>query len=170
MTGDRLQRWMVLCVLLLLPAACRDGGGDDTTDTDPHPGGDADADDPYSAARQDCVDRINEYRASEGLPAYDRWTEAEDCADSQAEQDAASNTAHGAFGQCDEWAQNECPGFGSVDQVIDRCLQMMWDEGPGDDFNTHGHYINMTNPDYTQAACGFYTTSSGDVWAVQDFR
>ena len=49
-------------------------------------------------------------------------------------------------------------------------LTMMWDEGPGEDFQTHGHYINMTSEDYTRAACGFYTTSSGGVWAVQDFR
>jgi len=33
-----------------------------------------------------------------------------------------------------------------------------------------GHYINMSNPDYTEVACGFYTTPDGYVWAVQDFR
>jgi hypothetical protein len=100
----------------------------------------------------------------------ERWTDAEPCADSEAEKDSISGTPHSASGQCDEWAQNECPGWGSLDQIVDGCLQMMWDEGPGADFNTHGHYINMSNPDYTRAACGFFVTSQGDVWAVQDFR
>ena len=141
-----------------------DGDSDSDTDTD------ADGDDPLASYRISCVDKINEYRATLGLDPYDRWTEAESCADDQAQQDSVSGTAHGAFGQCDEWAQNECPGWGSLDQIISSCLQMMWDEGPGEDFQAHGHYINMSSEDYTRAACGFYTTASGDVWAVQDFR
>ena len=47
---------------------------------------------------------------------------------------------------------------------------MMWDEGPGSDFSTHGHYINMSNPAYTQVACGYYSKPDGRVWSVQDFR
>ena len=31
----------------------------------------------YAVARQECVDRINAFRATEGLPAYTRWTSAE---------------------------------------------------------------------------------------------
>ena len=47
----------------------------------------------------------------------------------------------------------------------------MWAEGPGTDFSAHGHYINMSSTDYTQVACGYYTTSDGKtVWAVQDFK
>lgn len=47
---------------------------------------------------------------------------------------------------------------------------MMWAEGPGADFQQHGHYINMSSTSYTTVACGFYTTAGGDVWSVQDFR
>jgi uncharacterized protein YkwD len=46
----------------------------------------------------------------------------------------------------------------------------MWAEGPGADFNLHGHYINMSNPDFTKVACGFYETAQGDYWAVQNFQ
>ncbi|MEB2321900.1 MAG: hypothetical protein OZ921_05255, partial [Sorangiineae bacterium] len=38
--------------------------------------------DPYAAARQACVDGINQYRATLGLAPYARWTSAEACADS----------------------------------------------------------------------------------------
>lgn len=86
-------------------------------------------------------------------------------------KDSQSGQAHGAFGQCGEWAQNECPGWpGPPGGMITDCLQMMWDEGPGADFNTHGHYINMSSQQYTQVACGFYVTPSGDVWAIQNFK
>jgi hypothetical protein len=130
----------------------------------------SDEHDPYEAERRSCVDRINEYRSTLGLSPYTRWAEAEACADSEAEQDSISGVPHSAFGQCDERAQNECPGWGSLDQIVDGCLQMMWDEGPGSDFNTHGHYINMSSADYTRAACGFFVTDSGNVWSVQNFQ
>jgi uncharacterized protein YkwD len=138
---------------LIAFAACDDGGGRALD-------GQSDA----------CVDRINGFRDSIGLPPLGRWSDAESCADGQARADSEENAAHFAFGQCDEYAQNECPGWPSYDDVIEGCLQMMWDEGPGDDYSAHGHYINMTNTAYTEVACGFYTTPDGAVWAVQDFR
>jgi hypothetical protein len=46
----------------------------------------------------------------------------------------------------------------------------MWDEGPGEPYSVHGHYINMTNPLYGMVACGFYETGGGSVWAVQNFQ
>jgi hypothetical protein len=74
------------------------------------------------------------------------------------------------------FAQNECPGWDSEEEVIDGCLQSMWDEGPPPTgtcnnacFQMYGHHINMTNTDYTKVACGFYTTAGGDTWAVQNF-
>ena len=122
-------------------------------------------------AEQLCVDTINQYRASLGLPAYARWNAEESCADGQAKSDSASGTAHGAFGQCGESAQNECPGWpGPPDAMIPQCLAMMWAEGPGTDFTKHGHYINMSSTQYTKVACGFTTLSDGSVWAVQDFQ
>jgi hypothetical protein len=129
---------------------------------------------------QDCVDRINQLRAEcQGLPPLDRWDDGEGCADDEAEYDstdgpAGGHSAHAGWSggvDCEDgWAQNECPGWPSVDAVVDGCLQDMWDEGPGEPYSAHGHYINMTNPDYTEVACGFYTTDDGDVWAVMNFR
>ncbi len=115
-------------------------------------------------AYQACVDRINAFRATKGLPALARRTDKEPCADGQAKSDSETGTAHGAFNTCDDWAQNECPGWGSVDDVIQNCLQAMWNEGPGG-----GHYENMIS-DRTYVWCGFYTTPAGKVWSVQDFK
>jgi hypothetical protein len=131
--------------------------------------------DPY----QDCVDRINQFRTECAcLPPLERWTDGEMCADEMAEYDS-TRTAHAGFadGICEGGsAQNECPGWGSSEQVIDGCLQAMWAEGPppqepcdGQCFQDHGHYINMTNERYTQVACGFFETGDGEVWAVQNF-
>lgn len=131
--------------------------------------------DPY----QDCVDRINQFRTECAcLEPLQRWTEAEACADQQAEYDS-TRSAHAGFsnGICDAGnAQNECPGWRSVDQVIDRCLQSMWDEGPppqdpcnGQCFQDHGHFLNMSSTRSTRVACGFFETPGGEVWSVQNF-
>ncbi len=66
-----------------------------------------------------------------------------------------------------EFAQDECPGWpGPADAtMVTSCLKAMWAEGPGG-----GHYENMKNAKYTQVACGFYTSSGGKVWAVQNFK
>jgi hypothetical protein len=118
-----------------------------------------------------CVDTINVHRASIGLPPYARWTAAEACVDAQSLADSQSGVPHSAFGQCGEWAQNECPGWpGPPAQMIGSCLQAMWNEGPGQDFGAHGHYINMTSTTYTRVACGFSVLPNGAVWAAQDFR
>lgn len=115
---------------------------------------------------QDCVDIINMYRATIGAPPYARWTDGEMCVDGQAKADSQSGTPHSAFGQCNEWAQDECPGWpGPPDQMIGDCLAAMWAEGPGG-----GHYDNMSSTMYTKAACGYYTLGDGSVWATQDFQ
>jgi hypothetical protein len=129
---------------------------------------------------QDCVDRINQFRTQCAcLPPLARNLDGEACADQMAEYDAGKNTAHA--GHTDKvcqpsGAQNECPGYSSNNQVISLCMQQMWDEGPpptnpceGDCFQEHGHFINMTSKSSTKVACGFYTTASGKVWAVQNF-
>jgi len=130
---------------------------------------------------QDCVDRINQFRTQCAcLPALARWTEGEACADQMSEYDAMQNVAHAGFEDkiCSSGSggQNECPGYSSNSQVITLCLQQMWSEGPGPQdpcngqcFEDHGHYINMTSKSMTKVACGFYTTSSGKVWAAQNF-
>ncbi len=101
-----------------------------------------------------------------GSPALTRWTAEEKCASSQAQSDSKSGAAHGAFGTCSEYGQNECPGWpGPAGDMIPSCLKMMWGEGPGG-----GHYENMKATRYTQVSCGFYTLPDGSVWAVQNFR
>jgi hypothetical protein len=113
-----------------------------------------------------CWSQVNAFRAKINLPPLARWTEAEKCSDQQSVNDSNSGVAHGSFGSCNEFAQNECPGNpGPTRESLVDCLQMMWDEGPGG-----GHYDNMTNRRYTKVACGVHVTPSGAVWSVQNFR
>ena len=129
---------------------------------------------------QDCVDRINQFLTQCAcLPALTRATDGEACADQMAAYDAAMNSAHaGAIANIctPSGSQNECPGYASNNQVISLCMQQMWDEGTpptssctGTCYEQHGHYINMTDPSVHRVACGFFTTSSGQVWAAQNF-
>lgn len=126
--------------------------------------------DPYESYRQKCVDQINSYRATLGLPPYQRWSASESCADGEAKSDSETGQAHGAFPSCGESAQNECPGYPGLDSTVTTCLAQMWAEGPGSDFQQHGHYINMSSTQYSRVACGFHQTPGGSVWAVQDFQ
>jgi Cysteine-rich secretory protein family len=120
---------------------------------------------------QGCVDVINAYRDSLGLAHLERWVDAEACASEQAQLDYEADEAHSSFGACDERAQNTCPGWPlPIDGSLPDCLQLMWREGPGEDFEAHGHFLNMSNPSYTQVACGTYETPDGSWWGVQDFR
>jgi hypothetical protein len=106
------------------------------------------------------------YRTAKGLPAYARWTEEESCADGQATSDGSGSSAHGAFGKCGEFAQNECPGWpGPPDTMIPKCLEAMYGEGPGG-----GHYEAMLSTKYTKVSCGFGAAPGGAIWAVQNFR
>jgi hypothetical protein len=133
----------------------------------------AGSDDPH----QKCVDRINEYRATLQLAPLARWVEGEACTDQQSADDNVTDKAHGNVGKCDESAQNTCPNWRSVDQVLSGCLQLMWDEGPppdpdnctGDCFQMHGHFINMSSTRFTKVACGFNTGADGKVWSNQNF-
>jgi hypothetical protein len=129
---------------------------------------------------QDCVNRINQFLTQCAcLPALTRATDGEACADQMAAYDAAMNSPHaGAIANiCSpNGSQNECPGYASNNQVISLCMQQMWDEGPpptasctGTCYEQHGHYINMTDPSVHRVACGFFTTTSGQVWAAQNF-
>lgn len=118
---------------------------------------------------QDCVDRINQLRwECQCLPPLERWTDAEMCSDQQSADDQNGGGAHGNFGDCGENAQNTCPNWGSPEQLIGGCLQMMWDEGPGEDFQAHGHYINMSSTSYGRVACGI--SGDGQVWSNQNFK
>jgi hypothetical protein len=126
--------------------------------------------DAYGDARKRCVDRTNELRATQRLAPIPRLASAEACVDGQAKSDSETGEPHGAFDAClnqvKSWrgaAQNECPGYASVESALGDCLDAMWAEGPGG-----GHYDNMVGG-ATHTACGFYTTPQGKVWMVQDF-
>ncbi len=163
---------MLGCALTL---ACTDedaGGDADETGDVGDGGGDGDGGcgDPGDPA-QLCVDTINMYRATLDLPPYARWCEAEVCSDGEAQMDSVSGEPHGAFGMCGENAQNECPGWpGPPASMIEDCLALMWAEGPGEDFQKHGHYINMSSTKYSKVACGFHSSGASGVWAVQNFK
>lgn len=177
-----MRRGVSLLIMMSLSACTGDDGEPTTTtevgeefsdegDWSESEGDTGNPGNPYDAAAQHCVDTINMYRATLDLPPYQRWTEAEVCSGEEAESDSMTQTPHGAFGQCDEWAQNECPGWeGPPEQLLDGCLAAMWAEGPGEPFEDHGHYINMSSTQYTKVACGFYQTGEGDYWAIQNFQ
>lgn len=144
----------------LLASGCSSGDGSTGASSDA-----------LAGPRAACVDGINAYRATLGLPPYAAWTEQNTCSDGEAAADSKSGKAHGAFGTCTEMAQNECPGWpGPPDTMIGSCLKMMWAEGPGADFAKHGHYINMSSTKYTKVSCGFFQTADGKWWSVQNFR
>jgi hypothetical protein len=121
----------------------------------------------------DCIARINQFRACVCVPPVTRYQTGEDCANQVAQYDYELASPHAGFGAgiCSPVgsAENECPGWTTPQSTVDGCLQQMFNEGPGD-YATHGHYTNMTNPTYTRAACGFYIAPTGQiVWAVQHF-
>ena len=123
---------------------------------------------------EDCVARINQLRwGCQCLPPLVRWKGGEQCANKEAKHDS-THGPHAGFnaGICKPHglAQNECPGWPSRAGVLDGCLQAMWNEGPGKRFSKHGHYVNMSNPDYERVACGFAKTPDGKIWSVQNFR
>lgn len=140
------------------------GGGTTGAEVDNHP-------------HQACVDRINELRATLSLPPLQRWTEAEGCSDMQSQKDHVSGVAHGNFPQCGEGGQNTCPDWRDQASIIGGCLDRMWAEGPAPGptcdeacFQAHGHYLNMTNTEFTKVACGFYDDGAGAVWSNQNFK
>ncbi len=141
--------------------------------------------DPLATYRQLCVSTINSFRATKGLAALTEWTSAETCVDGQSTADQTSNTAHSAFGNCNENAQDECITTNSTSQLV-ACLTSMWNEKnnaactgcdacsgapsttcPNCTYSTCGHYVNMSAQFYTEVACGF---SSLGGWSTQDFK
>jgi uncharacterized protein YkwD len=122
----------------------------------------------------DCVARINQFRACVCLPPLARWDAGESCATQDSQYDYTQNTAHAGFEAkvCTPQgnAENECPSWGSTTQVVSGCMQQMFDEGPGQPYSAHGHYINMTNTSYKMVACGFYKSPDAGLWSVQNFQ
>ncbi len=128
--------------------------------------------------RQACLDKINEYRATENLAPLTLAPEAKQtCTDKEAADDLAANKAHGHFGDCGEWAQNSGPNFSTswrktAIEVSDAYLKMMWEDEKAlvtsgerdpkkdEDYPYIGHYLNMKG-NYKTVACGIALTADG---------
>ena len=128
--------------------------------------------------REDCLAKINEYRATENLdPLTLAPEEKQTCTDNQAADDLASNKAHGHFGDCGEGAQNSGPNFSTswrktATEATDAFLKMMWEDEKAlvisgerdpdkkEDYSYIGHYLNMKG-DYKTVACGIALTEDG---------
>ena len=138
--------------------------------------------------REDCLAKINEYRATEDLePLTLASEEKQTCADKQSADDLKSNKAHGHFGDCGEFAQNSGPNFNAKWQknataVAEYYLKMMWEEekalvtsgerdpNKSEDYPYIGHYLNMKNTSYTKVACGITLSEDGKKgWFNVDF-
>ena len=131
-----------------------------------------------ASAQQFCVSETNRYRAMDGKPALMESAALETYADagamhdfSTAPHDHFSSTSGGGIAM----AENECPGqFGwnytegqDLNMVVGMCIAAFYSEGPGTDYSTHGHYINMMGP-YAKLGCGIYYTG-GKITIVQDY-
>jgi hypothetical protein len=128
--------------------------------------------------REDCLAKINEYRATENLePLTLAPEEKQACTDKQAGDDLAENKAHGHFQACGEWAQNTGPNFSTswrktATEATDAFLKMMWEDEKAlvtsgerdpdkkEDYSYIGHYLNMKG-NYKTVACGIALSEDG---------
>ena len=159
------MRW----ILVLALAAC--GGSDGGTTGDAPPGG--------QSAKQFCVSETNRYRAMNSKPALAESAQLEAYADTGAMVDYTSNMPHSHFSSTSgggiAFAENECPGHsgwqlppgGDMNAVVGQCIAAFYAEGPGTDYATHGHYINMMG-NYAKLGCGIYVSGT-DITIVQDY-
>jgi hypothetical protein len=153
---------------LIVLAAC--GGGADTG-VDAAPGG--------TSAKQFCVSETNRYRAMNGKPAVTESSPLETYADAGAMVDYNANSPHMHFTSTNgggiAFAENECPGHsgwnlppgGDMNALVGQCILAFYMEGPGTDYATHGHYINMMGP-YAKLGCGIFQSGT-DVTIIQDY-
>ena len=128
--------------------------------------------------REDCLAKINEYRATENLdPLTLAPEEKQTCTDQEAADDLAENKAHGHFGNCGEGAQNSGPNFNTswrktATEATEAFLKMMWEDEKAlvtsgerdpdkkEDYSYIGHYLNMKD-NYKTVACGIALTEDG---------
>ena len=164
------MRWLALVCLV----AC---GGSESGTTDGAPGG-GDGPAGSMSAKQFCVSETNRYRAMNSKPALSESAQLEAYADTGAMHDFTtsphdhfSTTSGGGIA----YAENECPQQGNwlyaegqdLNMVVGACIAAFYSEGPGTDYNTHGHYINMMGA-YGSLGCGIYY-SGGKITIVQDY-
>jgi hypothetical protein len=139
-------------------------------------GPDAQGVDPNATPKAFCVAETNRYRAMNSKPALTESSQLETYADTGAMVDFAgsphqhfSSTQGGGIA----FAENECPHWnlgqsgGAMKMLVAQCIAAFYAEGPGADYNTHGHYINMMG-NYGTLGCGMFTSGS-EVTIVQDY-
>ena len=168
--------WMIAC-----------GGGIDGTGVIDSPAGSGsgkrdaavDGGPMFAAAKAFCVSETNRYRAMNSKPALTERAQLETYADTGAMVDYTSNSPHSHFSSTQgggiAFAENECPGHsgwhlppgGDMSMLVGQCVAAFFSEGPGSDYNTHGHYINMMG-NYGTLGCGIYQ-SGNDVTIIQDY-
>jgi hypothetical protein len=146
--------------------------------------------DPFEAAREACIAKINALRATKSRAPYSRWMAVESCVDQEATQDEMTMMPHGAWlsgaYSCNGNGQNECLGQGP--SGITECLDQMWAEkdyaecsgcdacagaynpscancdfyGNNPAMHECGHYVNLSAEYFTMAACGFSSLMGWD--------
>ncbi|MEO6774282.1 MAG: CAP domain-containing protein [Kofleriaceae bacterium] len=131
-------------------------------------------------AKQFCVAETNRYRAMNGKPAVTEAANLEAYADTGAMTDYTANSPHSHFSATSgggiAFAENECPGHsgwhlspgGDLNALVGMCIAAFYAEGPGSDYSTHGHYINMMGA-YATLGCGIFTAGNNDVTIIQDY-
>ena len=55
-----------------------------------------------------------------------------------------------------------------MNALVGQCVAAFYADGPGSDYNTHGHYINMMGA-YAKLGCGIDQATNGDVTIIQDY-
>jgi hypothetical protein len=157
------MRILGLCLIVASGCGGDDGGGDAAVGTTAH---------------QFCVQETNRYRQMNGVAAVAESTPLENYANTGAMVDFAA-APHDHFrttnGGGIAFAENECPhwdvngqGHGDMSMLVAACIAAFYAEGPGTDYATHGHYINMMNASYTTLGCGLYQSGTA-VTIVQDY-
>ena len=158
----------------VLALVCACGGGDGGAPADGSGGGSGSA----QTAKQFCVSETNRYRAMASKPALAESAQLEAYADTGAMVDFSSSP-HNHFSSTQgggiAFAENECPvqgGWmlppgGDLKALVGQCIAAFYAEGPGTDYATHGHYINMMG-NYVSLGCGIYMQGTG-VTIVQDY-
>jgi len=184
-----LKRTLVLALSIALSqAACvapANDPGDEIADNEESVGENAEAlsGDNLTWANA-CISKTQSLRTSIGRtkgtnivsaatkePTYSGATYG-DCAWKEASYDSthgahAAHTANlyhclGTQNECVNWSPNAGE---TVTQMVNRCVQAWFNEGPGG-----GHYTNMTSTTYTNLTCGVYKSSTGKYTVTADYK
>ncbi len=138
--------------------------------------------------REQCLEIINEYRATEGVAPLELADEdVQWCTVQQAKADAEVDKAHANSRMCGIGAQNTGPHFSTTwkknaSSAVRSFIKMMWDDekalvtsgerdpNKDEDYTYIGHYLNMRNSAYTKLSCGIALTEDGKkAWFNMNF-